>query len=121
MKVERLVCKWDWFIEQHGLCWLCGTAMTFKYERNERLCATFDHVIPAKDGGTWAPENLLLGHQDCTRRRGSNRNISCLPPPHAPRTAKTNLHWSREIRPERATVYRAWTRLWMIDKGLIEA
>lgn len=121
MKVDRLVSKWDWFKEQHGFCWLCGMPMTFKYDRNDRLCATFGHIIPVTEGGTWAPQNLLLAHQDCHSRRGNHRHIFCVPAPHAPRTFKTNLHWSREIRPARATVYRAWTRLWMIDKGLMKA
>lgn len=120
MKVERLVSKWDWFNEQHTFCWLCGTPMHFKYDRTDRLCATFDHVIPVKEGGTWDPENLLLAHKDCNSRRGSRREIFWLSPPHAPRAFGMNLHWSRQIRPERATVHRAWTRLWMIDKGLMK-
>lgn len=101
--------------------------MTFKYERQNRFCATFDHIIPVRAGGTWEPANLLLAHQDCNARRGHNRHIFWLPPPHTPRVfafrTEGHRHFRRqwkEIRPERASVHRPWTRAWMIDKGFMK-
>ena len=116
MKVEGFTSKRDWFDAQHGYCWLCGTLMNFKYGRKDGLCATFDRVR----GTTWDPRNLLLGHQDCCRRRDGRPEIICLSPPHPPRRLLGRDHWRHEILPDRAVVYRAWTRAWMIDKKLVK-
>lgn len=128
MKLDQLVSKRDWFNAQQGFCWLCGTPMRFKYAARDPGCATFDHLIPVREGGTWRADNLLLAHQDCNSRRGHSRHIFWLPPPYQPRIftfAHPHRRFIRNrpvraIRPERASVHRAWTRAWMIDKGLMK-
>jgi HNH endonuclease len=126
VKVDQLCSKRDWFEAQHGFCWLCGTPMRFKFDNKDRFCATFDHLIPVSAGGTWKADNLLLAHQDCNNRRANRHHIFYLPPPQPrrvltfePATGQCFQRKWREIRPERASVHRAWTRQWLIDKGLM--
>lgn len=137
MQLETLKRKRDWFDAQHGFCWLCGTPMHFPYKQRDRLCATFDHLVPVMYGGTWAPENLLLAHLDCNGRRGNKREIFWLRPPlmddpaleivshgttpvFSPHPNRCFKRTWREVRPERASDHLPWTRQWMVDKGLIK-
>jgi 5-methylcytosine-specific restriction endonuclease McrA len=62
------------FSKQGGLCHLCGKPM--KLERNRgkgvgRWFATFDHVVPASEGGTSYYKNLKLAHRICNNARNS--------------------------------------------------
>lgn len=54
--------------------------MTFEFNSKDPFCATFDHIEPVSQRGTWDPENLLLAHQDCNNRRGNRRHVICLEP-----------------------------------------
>lgn len=137
VQVAKLKSKRDWFDAQHGFCWLCGTPMNFRFKSRDPFCATFDHLVPAKYGGTWAPENLLLAHSDCNYRRGHQREIFWLSPPRmeepaleivshetcqvfSPHPNRCCKRRGREIRPERPSVHLPWTRQWMVDKGLLK-
>jgi 5-methylcytosine-specific restriction endonuclease McrA len=54
----------------HGdACWICGYQMQFDDTHAEDY-ATFEHVVPIADGGTWHNANLRLSHRICNQKRG---------------------------------------------------
>lgn len=62
------------FVQQNGLCHLCGEPMTL--ERKDRLrapknFASFDHLTPKSEGGTSYYTNLKLAHRSCNSARQS--------------------------------------------------
>lgn len=64
------------FAEQNGRCYLCGRLMTLqrKIKKNGGISkgfATFDHVVPRKNGGTAYFTNIKLAHRKCNNRRGA--------------------------------------------------
>lgn len=61
------------FALQNGRCHLCGRLMTLKRlnSRNPgKGFATFDHVVPRKNGGTAYFTNIKLAHRKCNNQRG---------------------------------------------------
>jgi hypothetical protein len=50
-------------------CHLCGELMTFD-GTNNKLSATFDHIIPRSKGGNSSLANLKLAHKHCNSVRG---------------------------------------------------
>jgi 5-methylcytosine-specific restriction endonuclease McrA len=46
---------------QKGLCWWCGESLGDTYE--------IDHIIPVSRGGTNVPNNLVLAHERCNRKK----------------------------------------------------
>lgn len=70
---NRAVVKEQMFIEQCGLCYICGGRMLrilVTRECARHLWATFDHVIPLVRGGTNRRENLKLCHRICNTWKG---------------------------------------------------
>lgn len=62
------------FEKQAGLCHLCGEPMTMQRKRGTvvgKNFATFDHVVPASEGGTAYYLNLKLAHRACNNARNS--------------------------------------------------
>lgn len=69
------------FVEQAGLCWICGLAMTLERAPGGgagRKFATFDHVTPASHGGTGHRYNLKLAHRHCNMERGHKTRAELL-------------------------------------------
>lgn len=66
------------FIEQGGLCYICGGRMQLLKEFPLHMFASFDHVIPLSRGGTWARGNVRLAHRSCNAWKGS-RSLEDLP------------------------------------------
>jgi len=66
------------FKQQNGLCYYCGTDLMFLREkvtkkflsRNRHLAATFDHVVPRKEGGTYALTNGVCACAHCNVKKG---------------------------------------------------
>lgn len=62
---------------QHGICAGCGEWVPFKSALDDPLEATFDHVIPRSQGGTFAYANGLLKHRKCNVERGHRSATGC--------------------------------------------
>lgn len=58
------------FIEQRGLCYLCGGRMQLVKQSPFHMFASFDHIIPLARGGTWAQGNVKLAHRSCNSWKG---------------------------------------------------
>lgn len=71
------------FEGQRGLCCICGELMTL--ERPHCIpppppdFATFEHVIPRSEGGTWDWSNIKLSHYRCNRARSVGTTHAPLP------------------------------------------
>lgn len=62
------------FVQQNGLCHLCGKPMTLSRENRKRApksFASFDHLVPKSAGGTSYWTNLKLAHRSCNSARRS--------------------------------------------------
>lgn len=65
--------------EQDGKCYYCGTPdmyirgnVTKKYHRyNRHFMATFDHIVPKSEGGTYKFENGVCACLYCNSTRGN--------------------------------------------------
>lgn len=55
---------------QDGKCHLCGKPMLPEVSQHPHS-ATFDHLVPASQGGTRATSNLKLAHRHCNHARGN--------------------------------------------------
>lgn len=51
-------------------CWYCGSRLDFDLPRTHLEAPTFEHVIPASEGGTNENSNLKLTHKVCNGIRG---------------------------------------------------
>ena len=64
------------FAAQNGLCHWCGHPMELEHYRltwtgrlkANALFATFEHLIPKRDGGKRG-DNIVLAHAHCNKRR----------------------------------------------------
>jgi 5-methylcytosine-specific restriction endonuclease McrA len=61
--------------DQKGMCHLCGLPMTIHRRDGVKNIppsfATFDHIIPASEGGIAHISNLRLAHRRCNNGRNS--------------------------------------------------
>ena len=52
-------------------CHICTRPVSrAKYDRNESMSKTVDHIVPVSQGGSHEPANLRLAHMICNARRG---------------------------------------------------
>lgn len=52
------------------VCAICGEAIDPQLNWPHRLCATVDHIIPLRRGGTDEPDNLQAAHRGCNVSKG---------------------------------------------------
>ena len=61
------------FESQEGMCYWCGTPMSLTNRHQNGQPAsdfgTFEHLIPAKDGGEMNHANIVLAHRKCNYQR----------------------------------------------------
>lgn len=67
--------KWDsnksvWWRMQNGRCFYCDEP----FERAQGsahgpMLASWEHLLPESEGGTWDPFNVVLAHQRCNQLR----------------------------------------------------
>lgn len=72
---NRAVVKEQMFIEQGGLCYLCGGRMgrtVVERAGSRHLWATIDHILPKVRGGTSRRDNLKLCHRICNTWKGDS-------------------------------------------------
>lgn len=77
--MDTIIVRGHLFIEQRGLCYICGGRMLRERELGPRLMASIDHVIPKARGGTNHRSNLRLAHRMCNSWKGA-RLLEELPP-----------------------------------------
>lgn len=65
-RIERLTAR------DGADCCLCGLPLNPLMPTNHDLEITFEHVIPASEGGLATDENLMLSHRICNRKRGTH-------------------------------------------------
>lgn len=59
------------WIEQRGLCWVCGRPMNRFTDATDPLGVSRDHILPRSKGGRSATRNYLLAHRWCNSERGA--------------------------------------------------
>ena len=62
-------------------CQLCFTPTSRKFDWDDPLSPSLDHIVPKSRGGTNEHHNLRLAHWICNARRSDKEDVHVLEPP----------------------------------------
>lgn len=67
------------WLAQDGYCAGCGNKVTLRRRKTPKnpLAPTFDHFVPASQGGSKALGNGLLKHKQCNEARADRPPTGC--------------------------------------------
>lgn len=69
-KGDRMRLRKALFVEQAGICYLCGGLMVIKLTTTHEAFATLDHLTPLTRGGPDDRSNMMLAHFGCNNYKG---------------------------------------------------
>lgn len=77
---RRARLRQKFFTAQQGKCWLCGEQMKIDGDKQHKLFATWDHVMPRARGGSGHQSNLMLAHKACNNLRSDRGEVRAIDP-----------------------------------------